>query len=97
MINAPPPSEITQQSSLCSGSAIIRELDHVVGGDRIAVHRVRIEPGELAHADRDLGQLLRGRAVLVHVPLGGHRVGAHERVAVRRLVLRRPARLLAPA
>src|SRR5215210_3191504 len=39
MISAPPPSEITQQSSLCSGSAIIRELttsSAVIGSRYIA-------------------------------------------------------------
>ena len=39
MISAPPPSEITQQSSLCSGSAIMRELttsSAVIGSRYIA-------------------------------------------------------------
>ena len=65
--------------------------DDVVDGDGIPVHGVGVEPGELANTDRDLGQLLGRGAELVHVPLGGHGVGTHQRVAEGGLVLRRAA------
>jgi hypothetical protein len=43
MMNAPPPSEITQQSSLCSGSAIMRELrtSSTVIGSRYCANGLR--------------------------------------------------------
>ena len=81
-----PPSEITQQSSLCSGSATSFDAEHVVDGDRIAVHRVRVARRVLARLHRDRRELLRLRAELVHVPLRGHRVRADEREPGRELV-----------
>ena len=43
--------------------------EHVVDGDRIAVHGVRVAAGVLADLHRDRRELLRRRAVLVHVAL----------------------------
>ena len=86
-----PPSEITQQSSLCSGSATSFDDEHVVDGDRVAVHRVRVPARVLAGLHRDRRQLLGRRAVLVHVPLRGHRVRADERDPGRELVGHRAA------
>ena len=48
--------------------------EHVVDGDRIAHHRLRVEDRPLASGDGDLGELLVGGSVLVHVPHAGHRV-----------------------
>ena len=42
--------------------------EHVVDRDRVAVAGERVQARELAHADRDLGELLGRRAELVHVP-----------------------------
>ena len=58
---------------------------HVVDRDRVAVLRQRVEARVLAHRHRDLGQLLRRRTELVHVPGGGERVVADERVAPDRV------------
>ena len=65
-----------QQSSRCSGLAIILDDKHVVDGDRppTAHDRLRRHRGVITSSDRDLRQLLRLRAVLVHVALRIHRV-----------------------
>jgi hypothetical protein len=44
-ISAPPPSETTQQSQRCSGSEIIGEFDHLLDGDHLAQHGVRVPLG----------------------------------------------------
>ena len=65
----PPPASVTrQQSSRLNGQQIIREssTSSTVIGSRI--HRLRVQRRPLARRDRDLGQLLLGRAVLGHVP-----------------------------
>ena len=59
---------------------------HVVDGDRVAVHRVGIAGRVLARLHRDRRELLGRGAVLVHVPLRGHRVRADEREPGRELV-----------
>ncbi len=41
-MTAPPPSVIAQQSSLCSGSATIREVSDVLDRERVAVDRLRV-------------------------------------------------------
>ena len=48
--------------------------EDVVDGDRVAHHRFGVERRPLARGDGDLGELLVGRAVLVHVAHAGHRV-----------------------
>ena len=48
---------------------------------RVAVVGVGIEAGVVAGRDRHLGQLLDGRAELVHVPAGHHGVVRAHRVA----------------
>ena len=60
--------------------------EHVVDRDRVAVHRVRVAARVLAGLHRDRRELLGRRAVLVHVPLRGHRVRADEREPGRELV-----------
>ena len=60
-----------QQSSRCSGLQIQRELTHVLDGHALFQERLRILRGVLAVGDLDVGDLLGGRAVVVHV--------AHER------------------
>ena len=69
---APPPWLTEQQSSRCSGSAIEPGREHVLDGDvaPVAVHRQRVQGGAVPLRHRDLGQLLRGGAVLVEVPHG---------------------------
>ena len=59
---------------MCNGSAIIRDVEDIVDRDRVAVLRERIESGELADTDGDLGQLLGRRPELVHVTTGRHGV-----------------------
>ncbi len=60
--------------------------EHVVDADRVAEPCVLGETGPGPVRDRDLGELLRRRAVEVHVPLGDHRERAHgEHRAVRQL------------
>ena len=48
--------------------------EHVVDGDRVAHHRLRVEGRPLAGGDGDLGELLVRGAVLVHVAHAGHGV-----------------------
>ncbi len=55
--------------------------EDVVDRDRVAVHRVRIARGMLAHLHCDRRELLGLRTVLIHVPLRGHRVRTHQRHA----------------
>ncbi len=64
--------------------------DDVLDGQVVPVAGQRVELGVLPDADGDLGQLLGGRAELVHVALGDHGVGADQGVAERRLELGRP-------
>ena len=52
---------------------------HVLDGDRVAHERLLVEAGPPPRRDRHLGQLLGGRAVVVHVARGGQRVGADRR------------------
>ncbi len=70
--SAPPPSEIMQQSSRWSGDEITREAStsSTVIGSWILGRRVQRRVA--ARGDRDLGELLGGRAVLVHVALRDH-------------------------
>ncbi len=63
--------------------------EHVVDRDRIAVHRSRVAARVLTRLHRDRRELLGRRAVLVHVPLRGHRVRADEREPGRELVRHR--------
>ena len=81
-----PPSEITQQSSLCSGSATSFEssTSSTVIGSRYIASGLRCRV--LACLHRDRRELLGLRPVLVHVPLRGHRVRADERETGRELV-----------
>ena len=60
---------------------------HVVDGDRIAVVRLGVQRRVVPARHRDLGQLLDGRAVLVHVTARRHRVLRDQRMAVRHLEL----------
>ena len=48
---------------------------HVLDRDRVAILGRRIHRGVQAHRDRDFGELLGSRAVLVHMALRHHRVG----------------------
>ena len=51
-------------------------VDHVLDGDRVAEERLGVHGGVVAHGDGDLGELLGGGAVEVHVPAGDHGVEA---------------------
>src|SRR5690242_19450798 len=51
-------------------------LQHVLDGDEIAILCRRIHRRMQTHSYRDLGKLLRGGAVFVHVTLRDHRIGA---------------------
>ncbi len=84
-----PPSEITQQSSLCSGSATSFDPETsstVIGSRYIAFG---ISGRVLARLHRDRCQLFGRRTVRVHVALRSHRVRADERHAGRDLVRHR--------
>ena len=59
--------------------------DHVFDGDGIAEQRLGVHGGVMPHGHRDLGQLLGGGAVEVHVPTGDHGVEAHGGHAVELL------------
>ena len=61
--------------------------EHVLDRDRIAILRHRIHRRMQPHRDRNLGQLLRGRPVVMHVPLRDHRVRPYRRRPERNLVL----------
>ena len=86
---APPPSEITQASSLWSGSAMRRDArtSSTVIGVRYMASGLLAALARAATGDH--GQLLGGRAVLEHVALGRQGVGADDGPAVRGLELGR--------
>ena len=81
---APPPSERMQQWSLVNGSQIIGAIDDVVDRDRVPVVGVGVEAGVVAGGHGHLGQLLDGRAELVHVAPRHHGVVRPDGVAERR-------------
>ena len=54
-----------------------RRVDHVLDGDDLAQHGVRIVLGVMGGGDLDPGELLAGGAELVHVAHGAH--GIHVR------------------
>ena len=68
-----------------------RRRQHVLDGDGLAVAGPRVQGRPLPGAHGDLGQLLGGRAELVHVARRGQRVGAHGRAAARRACPTRPS------
>src|SRR5713226_3361389 len=61
-------------------------VEHILHGDRLAVHGKRIEAGMPARYDGDFGELFRSGAVLVHVAACCHRIGAYECNAVRSFI-----------
>jgi hypothetical protein len=62
-----------------------RRVDDLLHRDDVAQQRVGIVLGVLGGGDLDPGQLRAGRAVLVHVAHGGHRVLIHHRRPERKL------------
>ena len=94
MIKAPPPSEITQQSSLWSGSATSLEFStsSTVIASRYMAFGLRpaysLTPTAISASCSDVVP------IFVHMAAGGHGVGADQGVAVRRLVLRRALHVL---
>ena len=79
-----------QQSSRCSGVAIIGEASTSADLDRVAEARVGVVRGVGAALHGDLRELLGRGAELVHVARRGERVRGHRRRAVRDLELPRP-------
>ena len=65
---------MTQQSSRCSGSAMIGELSTSSTVTTSRQHRVRIMLRVVRRRDLDPGELLAGGAVLMHVAHGAERV-----------------------
>ena len=64
-----------------------RRGQHVLDGDGVAIEGQRVQRRVAARGHRDLGELLGGRAVLVHVAPRHHRVEADGGGAVERLEL----------
>ena len=62
-----------------------RRVQHVLDGDDVAQHRVRVVLRVMRGRDLDPGELLAGGAVLVHVAHGAHAVDVVRGRAVGRL------------
>ena len=63
-------------------------VEHVLYGDELALMRIRIHAGVPPHRYGDLRELLRRRAVLVHVTLSNQRIQRGNQRAVRNFELR---------
>ena len=72
---------------MCSGSATMHRIEHVLDGDPVPELRQRVERAVRVVLHRDRGELLAGRAVALHVRARDHGVEAGERHAVERLVV----------
>ena len=68
---------IIEQAAIADGQRIgdHPRREHVLDAERIARGGFRIEPGPLASRHRHLGQLPPRRAVKMHVPARGQRIG----------------------
>ena len=74
--NGPAPVADNAAVQQMQGRAYDAGVDHVLHGDGVAKEGVGVHGGMAAHGDRDLGQLLGGGAIEVHVTLGNHGVQA---------------------
>ena len=89
-MNAPPASEIRQQSSMPQRIGDRLGVQHLLERDRRLHMRVGMQQRVRARVHRHVRQLLARRAVLVHVALRDHRVVARDRAAVGLLEVRVP-------
>ena len=84
-ISAPPPSEMTQQSRRCSGSATMRRVHHLLHRHDLPQHGVRVVLRVVAGGDLDPGELL-GRSCRTRAcGARAHGVGVGDRARHRDL------------
>src|SRR5947209_15850548 len=60
-------------------------VEHALNRYGLMVHSQRIEPGMASCDDRDLSQLFRSGAILIHVTTRRHGICSNQRIAIGRL------------